>query len=599
MCGFAGELRRDGAPDRAALARMQAVLAPRGPDGERRCGSTGRVGLAHRRLAIIDLSRARRAADGRRGARPRGRLQRLHLQPPRAARGAGARRARRSPPTSDTEVLLKGWAEWGEGMLDRLAGMFAFALWRARRAGGSCSRATGSASSRCTWCDVPDGAPALRLDAAGAAWPAAASTPRSTRSRCTTTSPCTRSSRRRARSCAACASCRPRRCWSSSRTARGASGAGGTRRSRATRRAPAGARREWEEALLDALRDGGRPAHGRRRPGRRAALGRAGLLADRRAARRAAASASWRRSRSASATSATARGTSSRSPTSSRASSARSTTRSASGPTGCVDALPAAIAAMSEPMVSHDAVAFYLLSEEVARDRKVVQSGQGADEVLGGYYWYPPMLDAPRRRARHVRGRVLRPRRRRGRRRWWRPTHRAVRRPDARLRRRVVRRAGRGRAGRPRAADRRRADARRRPGQARRHHDDGARARGAHAVPRPRPRRARGAVPARAQARRRRQGRAQARRARRRARRGDRPAEGLLPGARARRTSRARCSSWCATRSPRARRATAGCSDPATVDAMLADPNAHRTNLDGSSLWQLGLLELWLQAHVG
>jgi asparagine synthase (glutamine-hydrolysing) len=34
------------------------------------------------------------------------------------------------------------------------------------------------------------------------------------------------------------------------------------------------------------------------------------------------------------------------------------------------------------------------------------------------------------------------------------------------------------------------------------------------------------------------------------------------------------------------------------VDAMLADPNEDRTNLDGSSLWQLGLLELWLQRHV-
>jgi asparagine synthase (glutamine-hydrolysing) len=38
--------------------------------------------------------------------------------------------------------------------------------------------------------------------------------------------------------------------------------------------------------------------------------------------------------------------------------------------------------------------------------------------------------------------------------------------------------------------------------------------------------------------------------------------------------------------------------DPPTVDAMLADPNEHRTNLDGSALWQLGLLELWLQAHL-
>jgi asparagine synthase (glutamine-hydrolysing) len=60
-----------------------------------------------------------------------------------------------------------------------------------------------------------------------------------------------------------------------------------------------------------------------------------------------------------------------------------------------VAALDGAIGAMSEPMVSHDAVAFYLLSEQVSRSCKVVQSGQGADEVLGGYSWYPPLLHAP------------------------------------------------------------------------------------------------------------------------------------------------------------------------------------------------------------
>ncbi len=54
-------------------------------------------------------------------------------------------------------------------------------------------------------------------------------------------------------------------------------------------------------------------------------------------------------------------------------------------------ALDAAIGAMSEPMVSHDCVAFYLLSQEVSRHVKVVQSGQGADEVFAGYHWYPPM----------------------------------------------------------------------------------------------------------------------------------------------------------------------------------------------------------------
>ncbi len=56
--------------------------------------------------------------------------------------------------------------------------------------------------------------------------------------------------------------------------------------------------------------------------------------------------------------------------------------------------LPEAIAAMSEPMVSHDCIGFYLLSEAVSRHSKVVQSGQGADEVFGGYHWYPHLSDS-------------------------------------------------------------------------------------------------------------------------------------------------------------------------------------------------------------
>jgi len=53
--------------------------------------------------------------------------------------------------------------------------------------------------------------------------------------------------------------------------------------------------------------------------------------------------------------------------------------------------LPEAVDNMAEPMVAQDAVAFYLLAEQVAKTVKVVQSGQGADEVFGGYYWYERM----------------------------------------------------------------------------------------------------------------------------------------------------------------------------------------------------------------
>ena len=56
--------------------------------------------------------------------------------------------------------------------------------------------------------------------------------------------------------------------------------------------------------------------------------------------------------------------------------------------------LPDAFAAMSEPMVSHDCIAFYLLSREVSKHCKVVQSGQGADEIFAGYHWYPPVAEA-------------------------------------------------------------------------------------------------------------------------------------------------------------------------------------------------------------
>lgn len=56
--------------------------------------------------------------------------------------------------------------------------------------------------------------------------------------------------------------------------------------------------------------------------------------------------------------------------------------------------LPEAVAQMTEPMVGQDCIAFYLLAEWVSRDIKVVQTGQGADELFAGYFWYPLMQGA-------------------------------------------------------------------------------------------------------------------------------------------------------------------------------------------------------------
>jgi asparagine synthase (glutamine-hydrolysing) len=59
-----------------------------------------------------------------------------------------------------------------------------------------------------------------------------------------------------------------------------------------------------------------------------------------------------------------------------------------------LDLLEPTVAAMSEPMVSHDCVGFFRLSQEVSQYVKAVQSGQGADEVLAGYDWYPPLMNS-------------------------------------------------------------------------------------------------------------------------------------------------------------------------------------------------------------
>jgi asparagine synthase (glutamine-hydrolysing) len=194
--------------------------------------------------------------------------------------------------------------------------------------------------------------------------------------------------------------------------------------------------------------------------------------------------------------------------------------------------IDAAVAAMSEPMVSHDCVAFYLLAQDVSRHVKVVQSGQGADEVLGGYDWYPPLAGVPRSEAVEAYSRVFFDRRWAAMAEVLEPSGRCRRtRPTALVRDLFGSPPARRPRWTPRCATTPR-DAGRRPGEAGRQHDDGVGPGGARPVPRPRARRARRAHPAGAEAGRRREGRAQARSSRAGARRGHRPDQGVLPGAR-------------------------------------------------------------------
>lgn len=132
MCGIAGVLRLDGAPaDEAVAARMGAALAHRGPDGAG-TAALGPVALAHRRLAILDLSP--RGAQPM--ALPEAGLTLVHngevydyLEHRAALEQAGERFAS----DTDTEVVLRAYARWGLDAFARLDGMWALALWDAPR----------------------------------------------------------------------------------------------------------------------------------------------------------------------------------------------------------------------------------------------------------------------------------------------------------------------------------------------------------------------------------------------------------------------------------------------------------------------------------
>jgi asparagine synthase (glutamine-hydrolysing) len=137
MCGIAGILRRDGAPaSRQTLEWMNSVQSHRGPDGHD-VFCEGPVGLAHRRLAIIDLSEA--------GLQPmtvEGRtvVYNGEIYNFRELRAELEVLGHRFSSESDTEVLLRAYLQWGKACVNRFNGMFAFALWDASQGLLFCAR---------------------------------------------------------------------------------------------------------------------------------------------------------------------------------------------------------------------------------------------------------------------------------------------------------------------------------------------------------------------------------------------------------------------------------------------------------------------------
>jgi asparagine synthase (glutamine-hydrolysing) len=385
VCGFAGEIRRRGAADVDALHRMSDVLEPRGPDGVGMWSHEG-VGFVHRRLKILDLSE--------RSAQP------MHdpitgltvvfnglIYNHRDLRSELEARGHRFFSGGDTEVVLRAFAEWGPRCVERFLGMFAFAIHE--RDGGRLTLARDRLGIKPLYlADVPHALrfastlPALlrgggvdtSLDPVALhhylSWHSVVPAPRTVlngvRKLPAATYLVIEPDGRR----------HSTEYWQ-------------PRFERHEERA-GWSEEEWQEAVLDALRtaverrtvadvpvgvllsggldsslivgllaEAGHSAIKTFSIGFCARDGRSGdefgysdLIADE---------------------------------------FATVHRRIEIGDERMLGALQAAIRSMSEPMVSHDCVAFHLLGEEVSRDVKVVQSGQGADEVFAGYSWYQPL----------------------------------------------------------------------------------------------------------------------------------------------------------------------------------------------------------------
>ncbi|MFF3020492.1 N-acetylglutaminylglutamine amidotransferase [Streptomyces sp. NPDC057939] len=390
MCGLSGEVRFDGGrPDLAAVERMTDVMEPRGPDG-RGAWSQGAVALGHRRLKIIDLSErgAQPMTDPRLGLTAvfNGCVYN-HREVRRRLEGVG----HRFFSDSDTEVFVKAYAEWGRDCVDNLVGMFAFAVVEHHtgrvvlgrdRLGIKPLYVTRDAARLRFASTLPallaGGGVDTSVDPAALhqylSWHGTVPAPRTVLAGVRKVPPAT------VRVIEPDGTQRDHCYWQPSYTRHSELGAD-----------PA----LWREAVHEALRTAVRrrtvadvPVGVLLSGGLDSSLivallaeeGREGLPTF-------------------------AMGFESENGEEGdefRYSDLVARTFSTDHHQFMIpsDRLPAAlegaIGAMSEPMVSHDAVAFHMLSEQVAKDVKVVLCGQGADEVFAGYHWYPPIAAATR-----------------------------------------------------------------------------------------------------------------------------------------------------------------------------------------------------------
>ena len=383
MCGICGELRLDGAPaDLDAVARMMGPLVRRGPD-HGGSYSDGPLAFGHRRLSIIDLSvRSNQPMVD----------QQLGLalvfngtiyNYPELRRELGGL-GYHFFSDGDTEVILKAWHAWGEDCVARLHGMFAFALWDANRRSLFLARDRFGIKPL-YWTD--DGA-RIRVASSTQALLAAGGVD-------TAIDPVALHNLFTLHAVVPA----PRTILAGVRKLSPAHWlrieADGRRTERAywqldaTRPAEPRSDAEWIDAIHDALQSAVRkrkqiadvPVGVLLSGGLDSSL-LVALLAENGVEDLHTFSVGFEDTPEESGSEFEFS-----TPVAERYGTRHHRFRVPN--TEVLERLPEAVDAMAEPMFGQDAVAFYLLGEQVSREIKVVQSGQGADEVFGGYFWYP------------------------------------------------------------------------------------------------------------------------------------------------------------------------------------------------------------------